>query len=90
MLPEITNNDPNIFRRRRRATGIFGLFPFVALSALQVVLFFVTHQWLYLIGLPITAFGLTLAVRSWNRPKMLLLGAIVAFIGDVLPFFLTD
>ncbi|MEJ7647747.1 MAG: hypothetical protein WKF57_01675 [Nakamurella sp.] len=90
LRPEITNNDPNLFRR---AGGIFGLLPFVALSALQVVLFFAGypgHDWRYLTGLPVTAVGLFIVIRNWGNPKLVLLGAVIAFIGNAFPFFITD
>lgn len=93
LRPEITNTDSNPFRRRRRATGIFGLLPFVALSGLQVLLFFAGYggpDWRYLTGLPVTAIGLTIVIRNWGRPKLVLLGAVIAFVGCVFPFFITD
>ena len=93
LRPEITNTDPNPFRRRRRAMGLFGLLPFVGLSAIQVLLFFAGypgHDWRYLTGLPVTAIGLTIVIRNWGRPKLVLLGSVIAFVGCAFPFFITD
>lgn len=93
LRPEITNLDSNLPRRRRRVNGIFGLLPFVALSGIQVLLFFLGypgHDWRYLTGLPVTAIGLTIVIRNWGRPKLVLLGAVIAFVGCAFPFFVTD
>ena len=90
LWPDFSNNDGNPARRRRMQKGIFGLWPFVALRLIQIYVAVAVPLWLLLIGPPITIAGLYVAVRNWSRPKMLLIGAVIALFGNAFPFFLVD